>query len=42
IPFRDGVREAAAWFKADPARQTVSAAIDATFDRIINAWRNAR
>lgn len=42
IPFRDGVREAAAWFKADPARQTVSPAIDATFDRIINAWRNAR
>lgn len=42
IPFRDGVREAVAWFKADPARQIVSPAVDETFDRVINAWRNAR
>jgi nucleoside-diphosphate-sugar epimerase len=42
IPYRDGAREAVAWFKADPARQCSNPSVDATFDRIINAWRKAR
>ncbi|MBL7075842.1 MAG: NAD-dependent epimerase/dehydratase family protein [Kiritimatiellae bacterium] len=32
--FREGIREAVAWFDADPARQTINPDADATFDRI--------
>jgi len=37
--FRQGVAEAAAWFRADPARKTVDAATDAVFDQLIEKWR---
>ena len=32
--FREGIREAVAWFDADPTRQTVNPDADAVFDRI--------
>ncbi|NQU39224.1 MAG: NAD-dependent epimerase/dehydratase family protein [Lentisphaerae bacterium] len=32
--FRDGIREAVAWFDADPARQTMNSEADALFDRL--------
>ena len=37
--FRDGIREAAAWFHADPARMRPDPAVDAIFDQVIAAWR---
>jgi nucleoside-diphosphate-sugar epimerase len=38
ISFQEGMREAAAWFMADPARRTVDPALDAVIDRILEAW----
>jgi nucleoside-diphosphate-sugar epimerase len=38
IPFGEGMRESAAWFMADPSRQVVDPALDATIDRILAAW----
>jgi nucleoside-diphosphate-sugar epimerase len=32
--FRSGIREAVAWFDADPTRQTINPTADALFDRI--------
>jgi len=37
--FRQGIREAIAWFKADPARQTVNQEADAIFETVIRQWR---
>ncbi len=37
--FHDGIREAVAWFDADPARQTINPDADAIYDRITSrAW----
>jgi nucleoside-diphosphate-sugar epimerase len=33
-PFREGIREAIAWFDAEPSRQTINADADAVFERI--------
>ncbi|MBN2451927.1 MAG: NAD-dependent epimerase/dehydratase family protein [Lentisphaeria bacterium] len=41
IPFREGIRRALAWFRADPSRQAVNPEIDALFDRVIAAWQGA-
>ena len=38
-PLRDGMTEAAAWFDAHPDQQVPDPEIDATFDKIIDAWR---
>jgi nucleoside-diphosphate-sugar epimerase len=38
--FRVGIREAVAWFDADPARQTINPDADATFDRITGQARS--
>jgi nucleoside-diphosphate-sugar epimerase len=42
ISFREGLARTLAWFKADPARQTVDATFDALTDRIIAAWQTVR
>ncbi|MCW2811841.1 MAG: NAD-dependent dehydratase [Friedmanniella sp.] len=39
IPFSQGAREIVAWYDADPARRTVDAEIDATMDRLVEAYR---
>jgi nucleoside-diphosphate-sugar epimerase len=39
IPFQQGAREAIDWFDADPARQTVDQKLDATMDRLVEAYR---
>jgi len=41
IPYAQGAREALAWFDADPARQVMDAAMDATMDRILTAYQAA-
>jgi nucleoside-diphosphate-sugar epimerase len=38
VSFQEGMRESAAWFMADPARQVVDPALDAVIDRILAAW----
>ena len=38
IPLREGMRRTLAWFHADPARQRVDPAINATLDRILAAY----
>ena len=40
--FRAGIRQAVAWFRADASRRAVNPQIDALFDRVIAAWRQAR
>ena len=35
IPFAEGAREIVDWHLADPARQEVDAALDATYDRLV-------
>ena len=40
-PWRQGVRQAVAWFQADPARQQVDAETLALWDRIIQGYRRA-
>ena len=37
-PFAQGIRQTVAWFDADPARQQVDAAMDARWDRLIDAY----
>jgi nucleoside-diphosphate-sugar epimerase len=37
-PFAEGIRRTVAWFDADPARQLVDAAMDARWDRLIDAY----
>ena len=39
IPFREGIRRTLAWFEADPARQEVDAAMDATMDDLVERFR---
>jgi nucleoside-diphosphate-sugar epimerase len=41
IPFWQGAREIFAWYDADPARQQIDPAFDATEDRIIAAVQDA-
>lgn len=38
VTVRDGMRAAAAWFAAHPARQVVNPEVDARYDRILQAW----
>ena len=37
-PFAGGIRRTVAWFDADPARQQVDAAMDARWDRLVDAY----
>jgi nucleoside-diphosphate-sugar epimerase len=39
--FSDGIRRAIAWHDADPARRQVSPELDATLDRIVEAYQRA-
>jgi nucleoside-diphosphate-sugar epimerase len=39
--FRTGIREAVAWFDADPTRQTINPAADALFERITSQTEQA-
>ena len=39
VPFVQGAREIMAWFDADPARQQVDAAMDATMDALVERFR---
>jgi nucleoside-diphosphate-sugar epimerase len=39
IPLREGMRRTLAWFDADPARQRISAEVNATMDRILAAYQ---
>ena len=41
MPFAEGIRRAIAWHDADPSRRTISAELDATLDRIIEAYERA-
>ena len=38
IPFEQGAREIADWYRADPARQVTDARLDAVMDRLAAAW----
>ncbi len=38
IPFRDGAREIAAWYKNNPAQQRVDRNLDSMFTRIISDY----
>jgi nucleoside-diphosphate-sugar epimerase len=42
IPFSQGAREILGWYDADPGRQQVDAAIDATMDELVSAHRVRR
>jgi nucleoside-diphosphate-sugar epimerase len=39
IPFAQGAREIVAWYDADPSRQTVDQAMDATMDGLVERYR---
>jgi nucleoside-diphosphate-sugar epimerase len=41
VPWSEGVRRSLAWFEADPARQTIDAALNETWDTIIAAYQKA-
>ena len=41
VSWAEGVRRSLAWFAADPARQTIDAAMNQTWDRIITAYESA-
>lgn len=41
VPWSEGVRRALAWHDADPARRTLDAEMNATWDRIIAAYERA-
>jgi hypothetical protein len=41
-PFAQGIRRTVAWFDADPARQQVDAAMDARWDRLIDAYERGQ
>jgi nucleoside-diphosphate-sugar epimerase len=41
VKWAEGVRRALAWFEADPARQTIDAEMNATWDKIIAAYERA-
>jgi nucleoside-diphosphate-sugar epimerase len=38
IPFEQGAREIAGWYRADPARQVTDARLDAVMDKLAAAW----
>jgi nucleoside-diphosphate-sugar epimerase len=38
IPFEQGAREIADWYRADPARQITDARLDAVMDKLAAAW----
>lgn len=38
VSFHEGMRESAAWYLADPARQRVDPEVDASIDAILAAW----
>jgi len=38
IPFEQGAREIADWYRADPARQVTDARLDAVMDKLAAAW----
>jgi nucleoside-diphosphate-sugar epimerase len=40
-PYRDGVRAAVAWFRADAARQAVNPAVDRIFEHVLSEWNQA-
>jgi len=40
-PFTEGIARAIAWHDADPRRQTINPELDATLDRIIEAYQRA-
>jgi nucleoside-diphosphate-sugar epimerase len=42
IPFSQGAREILGWYDADPGRQQVDAAMDATMDELVSAHRVRR
>jgi nucleoside-diphosphate-sugar epimerase len=42
IPFSQGAREILGWYDADPSRQQVDAAMDATMDELVSAHRVSR
>ena len=42
IPFSQGAREILGWYDADPSRQQVNAAMDATMDELVSAHRVRR
>lgn len=37
--YRDGIKRSIAWYDADPARRTVDATVNASFDKLITAYR---
>lgn len=39
IPFAQGAREIVAWYDEDPSRQVVDAQMDATIDKLVEAYR---
>jgi nucleoside-diphosphate-sugar epimerase len=41
VSWAEGVQRSIAWFEADPARQTIDAGMNATWDRIIAAYESA-
>jgi nucleoside-diphosphate-sugar epimerase len=41
VPWTEGVRRSLAWFRADPARQTIDPAANALWDRIIAGYERA-
>jgi nucleoside-diphosphate-sugar epimerase len=41
VPWSEGVRRAIAWYEADPARQTIDAEMNRTWDTIIAAYERA-
>jgi nucleoside-diphosphate-sugar epimerase len=38
VPFAEGIRRTIAWFDADPARQQIDAEMDASWDRLVEAY----
>jgi nucleoside-diphosphate-sugar epimerase len=38
IPFEQGAREIAGWYRADPARQVTDTRLDAVMDKLAAAW----
>jgi nucleoside-diphosphate-sugar epimerase len=41
VPWAEGVRRSIAWHEADPARQTIDAGMNRTWDTIIDAYQRA-
>jgi nucleoside-diphosphate-sugar epimerase len=41
VPWAEGLRRALAWFEADAQRRTVDAQAEATWERILGAYRRA-